>query len=277
MIKNLVFKNVSKIDSTFLWTLRNKKELDLINKGFILSADCQTNGIGNNGNIWDSQKDGIYLSLAFELHNSAFQQLNRNSLGLLTLNSGFVIANYINTCYQTNCVKIKWPNDIFLQGCDKKNPGGKLGGIKTQIEFDGETFFCVMGIGINWTNKIVANDDYQVSSIRDLPGFDKSLHTYQQKQLFVESLGHRLFDSFNELLFMGNGHHCQNSKKEIEKLIDQYNKNLLWKNREVVLKQSSENEIHGQLVGIGQTGQIIIKQNSNNKYFEGFYGTLRLT
>jgi BirA family transcriptional regulator, biotin operon repressor / biotin---[acetyl-CoA-carboxylase] ligase len=99
-------------------------------------ADRQTEGRGRSGNKWESPKGGLWFSILLR------PNVVSSKLPLLQ----FLIANSTRQALEDETglpVKLKWPNDIFLNG-------QKLGGILIESKTQGDRIsFVVVGIGLN--------------------------------------------------------------------------------------------------------------------------------
>ncbi len=127
--------------------------------GTVVIAQHQSCGRGQRGRVWQSERGGLYLSLALEPDWSV---TNGDQLTYL---SAWGIATALNNLGLP--VQIKWPNDLFFEG-------KKLGGILTETKLTGtrstdsllggsthaaQTHVAhikqaVIGVGINWHNPV---------------------------------------------------------------------------------------------------------------------------
>ena len=99
-------------------------------------AKTQTAGRGRLGRTFYSpESSGIYMSLLLRPH------LKPEDYTLITTAAAVSVANVID-CYTDTPTKIKWVNDVFLNG-------KKVCGILTEGVFNKEGAFAVLGIGIN--------------------------------------------------------------------------------------------------------------------------------
>ena len=97
---------------------------DGIDEGFLVITDQQKKGRGRHGNNWLSEP-GASLTFSFLIK----PQLPMERIGLLSLITGVAVTEGISQFSQLDC-KLKWPNDIILNG---KKVGGILAESK-QIE-----------------------------------------------------------------------------------------------------------------------------------------------
>lgn len=99
--------------------------------GEVVIADVQTKGRGRSGRVWESPANrNIYMSVILRPRDA-------NDIASITLVAGIAVAEALKR-YAKGELKIKWPNDIWLNG-------KKLCGILTE-RGDG---FIIIGIGIN--------------------------------------------------------------------------------------------------------------------------------
>lgn len=125
------------VDSTN--TYAQRLALDGAGHGTVVTADRQTRGAGRMGRSFESPAgEGVYLSMILE------PDCGPRALSLLTSFAGLAVCRAI----QEECglsPRIKWPNDIILEG-------KKVCGILTKLVTDGENnrvTHAVVGIGIN--------------------------------------------------------------------------------------------------------------------------------
>ncbi len=127
----------SELDSTNSELLRMIK-LDKLNEGHVVSSDFQKEGRGQRGKQWASQK-GMNLMMSVLLKPSAFKWNDQFVLNM-------AIALGVRSFFQDKVldeVKIKWPNDIYVN--NKKVAGILL----ENVIKDGHIEYCVAGIGAN--------------------------------------------------------------------------------------------------------------------------------
>jgi len=112
------------------------KELALrgAEEGTVVVAEMQKSGRGRLGRTWISPKGGVYLSIILRPAGSGMQKL--------TLMTAVAVARAIKKLYGIDA-RIKWPNDVLLEG-------KKVCGILTETSADsGRIDFVIIGIGIN--------------------------------------------------------------------------------------------------------------------------------
>ena len=121
---------LSKTDSTNDEIRRNLT----LPEGAVFIADQQTNGRGRQGRSWHSETGtGLYLSILLK------PNLPAEKLAFITLMAGVATVSAIQKQISSVPLKLKWPNDILLNG-------KKLSGIL--CEYVPRTA-VILGIGIN--------------------------------------------------------------------------------------------------------------------------------
>ena len=100
-------------------------------------ARQQTQGKGQYGRTWQSQKDG---SILFSIRRSFSQECNLNGLSLVV---GLAIIKALEGELSVSGMTIKWPNDIYY---DNK----KLAGILLENQTYPSNQLVVIGVGVNY-------------------------------------------------------------------------------------------------------------------------------
>lgn len=107
-------------------------------EGTLVVAESQTKGKGRRGRRWFSPPgEGVYLSLILK-PSIAPQEAPK-----ITLMTAVVVAEALLSLVPSLNVKIKWPNDILVDG-------KKMAGILTEISTEMDVVdFIVVGLGVN--------------------------------------------------------------------------------------------------------------------------------
>ena len=128
--KVLVYRSTSSTNDVAARYGRNRE-----NDGLAVFAEEQTAGRGRAGSRWQSGKgDSILCSIV--LAGSVPHH------HLLSLACAVAVAEAIGPAGAARHAKIKWPNDIMLDG-------KKVAGILVESKAGRDGGFCVVGIGIN--------------------------------------------------------------------------------------------------------------------------------
>lgn len=118
------------------------KENNNLPKLFTIATENQTNGRGQRGNQWLSEK-GKNLTISILLHPGTISVKNQFHISeVAALAVARTIANYLEDS-QKKFLKVKWPNDIYYG--DKKISGILIENsiLKDKIQYS------IIGIGLN--------------------------------------------------------------------------------------------------------------------------------
>ena len=97
----------------------------------------QTQGKGQHGRHWESQRDG---SILFSIRRNFPKECNLNGLSLVV---GLAIVKVLEQECLVEGFKIKWPNDIFFES-------KKLAGVLLENQMQSKNQSAVIGVGINY-------------------------------------------------------------------------------------------------------------------------------
>ena len=107
-------------------------------EGTVIVADVQTGGHGRMQRVWSSPVGGLWFSLILR------PQIDPRYVAQITLLAGVAVAKALRCLYQTDEIRIKWPNDLLLK--DKKVTGILA---EMQLTADQEVDYVIVGIGVN--------------------------------------------------------------------------------------------------------------------------------
>ena len=106
-------------------------------KGTLILAESQTQGRGRHGRRWLAPPGSSILASVILRH-----RLRADQVGLPNLIGAVAIATAIDELTDLSA-RIKWPNDVLIQG-------KKVSGVLTELEYDRHRQpFFVMGFGVN--------------------------------------------------------------------------------------------------------------------------------
>lgn len=181
------------VTSTNTLLEKNPKLLAKLPTGFTLAATTQTSGRGRGNNVWIAPPGSMVFSTVINhpAHISATRPVVFVQY-LMAIAIVDAIRGYDGSprgAYSELPVRLKWPNDIYVQ--DPANPwaageaGGhgkgrkpnyvKVGGILTNCAYSAGNYQLVVGVGINTTNARPTTSLNEVLSAfserRGLPAF----------------------------------------------------------------------------------------------------------
>lgn len=216
-----------KIDSTNLEAKRKAKQ------GLIVIADKQDAGRGSHGRVWKSEGHvGIYMTFALT---------NDITTGLV-----FSVPILVSLCVAKTIertldvpVKIKWPNDILLNG-------RKLCGILAEADFaNGKLKSLVVGIGINVN---------QENFLEEIEGKATSLRRETGTMIDRNVLAAEVLNEIDRTLVSFF------EKKSISNLINDYNAHLVHYDCNIdIVKGEQRQTVHSK--GIDEKGRLIAIDN----------------
>ncbi|MBC8954971.1 bifunctional biotin--[acetyl-CoA-carboxylase] ligase/biotin operon repressor BirA [Xenorhabdus sp. PB62.4] len=218
------------IDSTNQYLLDKLSELD---SGDACVAEYQYAGRGRRGRQWVSAFGrNLYLSMYWRLEQGPAAAIG------LSLVVGIVIAEVLNRQGAAERVKVKWPNDLYLD--DKK-----LAGILVELTGKtGDAAQIVIGIGIN----ISMSSEQQKSINQRWTNLQQAGMTIERNKLIAEIIA-----KLKETL-------TQFENEGLSPFIPRWLKLDNFINRPVKLI-IGEQEIHGIARGIDQQGALLLDIN----------------
>ena len=113
----------------------------------VIQAKTQTAGRGRRGRSWISENGNLFFSLVFEF--------DIKNIGSIVLISALSIAQAIEKIAPKSNIRLKWPNDVLLNGA-------KLSGILLE---KGDGAYIIVGIGVNIVSSPKHNMLYNATSL----------------------------------------------------------------------------------------------------------------
>lgn len=209
--------------------------------GTLVVADRQTAGRGRRGRTWESPAGrNLYFSLLLR------PKLAVEKASMLTLVMALAVvraleklaeADLSEYSAQSNLPRIKWPNDIVLNG-------KKVCGILTEMSvMPNRIEHVIIGVGINV---------YQQEFSPELADKATSLEAEWGQQFSREQLLGMIMDAFEEYydLFLQTG--------DLKMLRETYNHKLVNRNREVRVLDP-KGEFTGIATGINDRGELCVE------------------
>lgn len=111
----------------------------IVHHGTFIRADVQSNGRGQEQNVWESERGANLLCSLILIPDEV--QVNKQVL----LNMGMCLAvrDMVQECCPTHIVSIKWPNDVYVDD-------QKVSGILIENALQGTLIkHAIVGIGVN--------------------------------------------------------------------------------------------------------------------------------
>jgi BirA family transcriptional regulator, biotin operon repressor / biotin---[acetyl-CoA-carboxylase] ligase len=200
-------------------------------EGTVVQADFQSNGKGQPGNYWESEKDkNLLCSIALKpcflpIRN---QFLISKAISLSVMN---VVENYVAE------VMVKWPNDIYVGQ-------RKIAGILIENSILGNSLeYSIAGIGLNIN---------QLEFCSDAPN-PVSLAQLTRQHYPVEVL-------LNELLFYFEKWYSDLKSGQIEKVNHAYEERL-YQLGILACYRDRYGTFSGRILGVNPIGQLRVEDN----------------
>tara|TARA_R110002126_G_scaffold291071_1_gene450284 strand:- start:1049 stop:2032 length:984 start_codon:yes stop_codon:yes gene_type:complete len=228
-------------DSTNTQLLRRLQAGQLIDSGTVIVAETQTAGRGRRERPWYSPfGSNLYFSCYWRLEQGASAAMG------LSLAIGLAVCRLLQQQYQL-AVKVKWPNDIYL---NEKKLAGILIELTGQINAGCDV---IVGIGLN-----VGMPSQSTHHI-DQPYTDLRSETSQHidRNSLVAQLQRHVITVLQQ--FNTDG---------FAPFIDEFNQHDLYANRQVCL--TTKSPLTGICRGVDKQGGIIIEtEHATDVYYGG--------
>jgi BirA family biotin operon repressor/biotin-[acetyl-CoA-carboxylase] ligase len=228
-------------DSTNSQLMKKLQDGQPLQKGSVLVAEAQTAGRGRRGNPWFSPfGSNLYFSMYWQL-----EQGIQAAMGL-SLVIGVAVAEVLESQYRLP-VKLKWPNDIYLQQ-------KKLAGIL--IELAGQSHAqcdVVIGLGLNIRMPDAAKQQIDQAWTDLQQHLDMPVNRNQLIALLQQNICHHLteFESLGFTAFAA----AFNQR-------DQFLGNAVY-------LSSGERKVFGLCAGVDHQGALLLEQDGQ---LQSYYG-----
>lgn len=222
----------------------SKLEYDKVSKlgtgsdRWIVCAGMQTLGMGRDGNSWHSPLGGLWLS---------FDLIHSSRVASFPLYVGFCLWELLSELFDLPDLKVKWPNDLFLQG-------KKLAGILCSHHQNNSKY--QIGIGIN-------------TNVQE----DKQLRSHNAASL-CRSLGMPVSNEFLARLIISRVEKNSFLLEEPKNYLNQCAKVLYGFGRQGVAIMGSQT-VSGVISGLSSEGFLLLRQNGG-ELRQISHGSLRL-
>jgi len=176
----------------YIYSLKGK---ELFKHGLVVFADYQSNGRGQRGNSWDSERGkNLIMSMLIEPRVLAKSQFEINKIVCLSIVESLSLLGFDSM--------IKWPNDIMIGH-------KKVGGILIQnIISNNMILFSIIGIGLNVNQSTFDNYSPEATSFfleneqeYNLLDIQQIILSMIQKRLKRLTLERKVNDDYLRLLF----------------------------------------------------------------------------
>jgi BirA family biotin operon repressor/biotin-[acetyl-CoA-carboxylase] ligase len=209
-----------------------------LSEGVVISADYQTKGRGQVGNVWESEdgKNLLFSMLLFPSSIEANQQFVLSKMVSLAVTG--VLKEEIDDVF------IKWPNDIYWR--DKK-----IAGILIENDLCGSNIqYCVIGIGLNINQESFLSNAPNPVSLKQITG-----KTYDREDL-LKRIVKRIYMLYIQLL-----------REELNCFDEEYKKSLYRHDGLHEYRANNEN-FKASIVDILPSGHLVLQtENGTQRTF----------
>ncbi|NLB33989.1 MAG: biotin--[acetyl-CoA-carboxylase] ligase [Tissierellia bacterium] len=224
---NIIGKSIIQYDNLNSTFVKAKNIFATCPDGTVVLSEDQSECILRFGNEWVCMPDeNIYLSIILKSVN------NNYLLPLIDAAGCNSIVKSIWDLYKINC-KIKWPNDILING-------NKLASLKSDIAGKGAGIILSLNINVNMEEKIesLKSTSLKIEKNEDI-----------ERELLIGTILNNFENHYNEVISTG---------KALD-LVDSYNKNLLFYNEEVGVVKRGRKTVRRVLVkNIDSEGWLVV-------------------
>ena len=193
-------------------------------------AHTQTKGRGRNQNKWISTKGNLFLSTIIK------PKSDKSFWHQLSVIVGFsIIQVLVDIGVNSNLINLKWPNDILV---DEKKICGIL--------LESSDNFIIVGIGLNILKTPVLETKWATTKLND----------HLKGSINIKNIGLKILNK------VFNNYHSW-EKFGFVFFKEDINKKMFMINKKIVLNVNSKsNPLDGVFLGIGDSGGIKVKRNS---------------
>ena len=193
-------------------------------------SHIQTKGRGRNQNKWTSTKGNLFLSTIIK------PKSDKSFWHQLSVIVGFsIIQVLVDLGVNSNLINIKWPNDILV---DEKKICGIL--------LESSDNFLIVGIGLNILKTPVIETKWATTKLND----------HLKGSINIKNIGLKILNK------VFNNYHSW-EKFGFVFFKEDINEKMFMINKKIVLNVNSKsNPLNGVFLGIGDSGGIKVKTNS---------------
>ena len=206
-----------------------------LSEGMVVSADYQTKGRGQVGNVWESE-DGKNILFSMLLFPSSIEA-----------NQQFVISKMVSLAVagvlkeEIDDVFIKWPNDIYWR--DKK-----IAGILIENDLCGSNIqYSVIGIGLNVNQDSFMSNAPNPVSLRQITG-----KTYDREDL-LKRIVKRIYMLYIQLL-----------REELNCFDEDY-KEALYRHDGLYDYKAADENFKASIVDVLPSGHLVLETEAGKK------------
>lgn len=235
MFKNSIWFNLHETESTNSF-LHEQLMSEKLPEGSVVTADYQTKGRGQRGSNWQSEA-GKNLLMSIVVYPDFLKASEAFVLSkCIALATCDLLADY------SNQVRIKWPNDILIEG-------KKVAGILIENILRGADIYAtIAGIGINFNQQVFEVGLNSATSVFINSGVKADTQINAVKL-------HENIEVYYQML----------QQKKIEE-IDRLYLTHLYKLNETALFKDADGPFQGKIKGLSPMGLLIVERENGEKH-----------
>ncbi|HMR45293.1 MAG TPA: biotin--[acetyl-CoA-carboxylase] ligase [Bacteroidia bacterium] len=235
MFKNSIWFNLHETESTNSF-LHEQLMSEKLPEGSVVTADYQTKGRGQRGSSWQSEA-GKNLLMSIVVYPDFLKASEAFVLSkCIALATCDLLADY------SNQVRIKWPNDILIEG-------KKVAGILIENILRGADIYAtIAGIGINFNQQVFEVGLNSATSVFINSGVKADTQINAVKL-------HENIEVYYQML----------QQKKIEE-IDRLYLAHLYKLNETALFKDADGPFQGKIKGLSPMGLLIVERENGEKH-----------
>ncbi|KAL1309937.1 hypothetical protein HN51_052670 [Arachis hypogaea] len=250
-----------------VWSPRLASTHDVVSHNFcelpigsVCVADVQTKGRGRSKNVWESPLGCLLFSFTLQMEDGRIVPLVQYVVSLAITEAVKDICN--KNGLPSVDVKIKWPNDLYLNGL-------KVGGILCTSTYKSKKFNVSAGIGLN-----VSNEKPTTCLNTELRELSVEAYRFQREDVLATFFNK--FETFYRL-FIDQG---------FQSLEELYYKTWLHSGQRVIVQEKNDDNVvehvvtiqgltsSGYLLAVGDDSQLCELHPDGNS-FDFFKGLVR--
>jgi len=205
-------------------------------QGTIIISKTQKKGRGRFNRTWESPVGGLYFSIILK------PKCKPDKTTLLPLVGALSVCKTI-TAISDLYVKIKWPNDVLING-------KKVSGILLESEYEKNNLkYVILGIGIN--------------SNTDLSSLSDDLRPVSTSIAYEIGINLNYYDFLKKLLINLDKYYKTFNEKKYDTLIKEWKNNSDTLDRQICIDTSKE-KITGTAFDIDESGFLLVKTDNGD-------------
>ncbi|MCR5447573.1 MAG: biotin--[acetyl-CoA-carboxylase] ligase [Schwartzia sp.] len=209
-------------------------------EGTVIMADRQRGGHGRMQRRWESPLGGLWSTLVLR------PTIDPCHVAQVTLLAGIAVTLALRSMYDSEDIRIKWPNDIFFNG-------KKIGGILSEMrlhEREGIEYVLVgMGLNVNLTEK-----DFP----EELRSIATSLKIIFKKDKSCESVLTKVFNEFTVLYNRWN-------KEGMDAILPEWEALNCTLGRTVTVWDAGQRIFEGKAVSMSRDGSLLVRSEDGTE------------